>query len=75
MFIWSNEKCDVTRNKHPLNPNKELVLKNMNIMFLEFNFEFQKLSLNNTLLIDDYLYKCVGNVPFCISYPNHLIQK
>ncbi len=35
MFVWGTEKCDVTHNRHPLNPNRELVLKNMNKVFSE----------------------------------------
>jgi hypothetical protein len=27
VFIWGDEKCDVTRSMHPLNPDREIVLK------------------------------------------------
>jgi len=27
VFIWGDEKCDVTRSMHPLNLGRELVLK------------------------------------------------
>jgi len=63
LFIWGNDKYDVTQSKHPLNPNKELVLKDMNKVFSDIGSGFQELTLNNTLLIDDYPYKCVSNVP------------
>jgi hypothetical protein len=29
MFIWGNEKCDVTQSMHPLNVDRELVLKKL----------------------------------------------
>jgi len=47
----------------------------MNRVFLEVNLEFQKLSSNNMLLIDDYPYKCVGNVPFLYILPQPLDPK
>jgi hypothetical protein len=39
LFIWGNDKCDVTRSKHPLNPNRELVLKNLCFFTLTLDFE------------------------------------
>jgi hypothetical protein len=70
LFIWGNYKYDVTRSKHPLNPNKELVLKDMNKVLFEISLGFQELIPNNTLLIDDYTYKCVSNVPYSYILPH-----
>jgi hypothetical protein len=46
LFIWGNDKYDVTQSKHPLNPNKELVLKYMSKMFSDISLRFQKLTLS-----------------------------
>jgi hypothetical protein len=62
VFVWGNEKCEQTHICHPLNPNKKLVLKNMSRMFNEKSPRFRPLSINNTLLIDDCPFKCIGNV-------------
>jgi len=48
-----NLEYDVTRSKHPLNRNKELVLKDMNKVLFDISLGFRKLIPNNTLLIDD----------------------
>jgi hypothetical protein len=48
--MWGIEKCVIL---HPLNPSRNLMLKNMNIMFEEIGPRFRKLGLQNTLLIDD----------------------
>ncbi len=73
-FIWGNDKCDVTRSKHPSNPNRELVLNFLSKVLFDISPRFRELIPSNTLLIDQYPYKCVGNVPYIyISYPIHLI--
>ncbi len=70
LFIWGNDKYDVTWNKHPLNRNKELILKDMNKVLFDISLGFQKLTLNNTLLIDGCTYKCVINVPYSYILPH-----
>jgi hypothetical protein len=70
LFIWGNDKCDVTRSKHPLNPNKEFVLKTLSKVFSDISPRFQELTPSNTLLIDDFPYKCVGNVPYSYILPH-----
>jgi len=44
LFIWGNDKYDVTQSKHPLNPNKELILKYMSKVFSNISLGFQKLT-------------------------------
>jgi hypothetical protein len=70
LFIWGNDKYDVTRSKRPLNPNKELVLNDMNKVFFDISLGFWELTLSNTLLIDDFPYKCVSNVPYSYILPH-----
>jgi len=70
LFIWGNNKYDVTQSKHPLNPKNELVLKDMNKVFSNISNGFQELTPNNTLLIDDHPYKCVSNVPYSYILPH-----
>jgi hypothetical protein len=65
VFIWGAKKCELTKVPHPLNPKQPLVLRNMNMVFNEINPKLNRpLSHMNTLLIDDYPYKCMGNVPY-----------
>jgi hypothetical protein len=40
LFIWGNDKCDVTQNKHSLNLNRELVLKKLNKVFSNISLGF-----------------------------------
>jgi len=40
------------------------------MMWKEINPRFRNLGLNNTLLIDDCLYKCMGNVPYSYIMPH-----
>ncbi len=70
LFIWGNDKYDVTQSKHPLNPKNELVLKDMNKVLSNISNGFQELTPNNTLLIDDCPYKCVSNVPYSYILPH-----
>jgi hypothetical protein len=70
LFIWGNDKCDVTRSKHPLNPNKELVRKTLSKVLSNISPGFRELTPNNTLLIVDCPYKCVGNVPYSYILPH-----
>jgi len=70
LFIWGKDKYNMIRSKHPLNPNKELVLKYMNKVFSNISPGFRKLIPNYTLLIDDCPYKCVNNVPYSYILPH-----
>jgi hypothetical protein len=70
LFIWGNDKYDVTQSKHPLNPNKELVLNYMSKVLSDINRGFRELTLSNALLIDDYPYKCVSSVPYSYILPH-----
>jgi hypothetical protein len=64
VFVWGVEKCLETNIPHPKNPHKKLVLVNMSMVWEEINPTFRQLDQFNTLLIDNYPYKCIGNVPF-----------
>jgi hypothetical protein len=63
MFVWGNEKCECTHIRHPLNRDQDLVLRNMQKVWDEVSLGFRSLSPHNTLLIDDYPFKCIGNMP------------
>jgi hypothetical protein len=41
IFVWGNEKCEQTHICHPLNPNKELGLKNTSRVFNEISPRFR----------------------------------
>jgi hypothetical protein len=69
IFVWGNEKCEQTHIRHPLNPNKELVLKNMSTVFNEISPRFRPWYINNTLLIDDWPLKYLGNAPSSYIIP------
>jgi hypothetical protein len=69
LFLWGNEKCEHTHICHPLNVERELVLKNMKRMWDEVSLTFRSLGPHNTLLIDDCLFKCIGNLPFSYILP------
>jgi hypothetical protein len=69
MFLWGDEKCERTHICHPLNVNRELVLKNMKRVWEEINPTFRSLGPHNTLLIDDCPFKCIGNMPFSYNLP------
>jgi hypothetical protein len=69
VFVWGNEKCEQTCIHHPLNPNRELVLKNMSMVFNEISPRFKPISMNGILLIDDCPFKCVGNTPSSYIIP------
>ncbi len=62
LFVWGVDKCLDTRIAHPQNPQHMLVLKHMDKVWREMNLGFRELGPTNTLLIDDYPYKCLGNV-------------
>ncbi len=53
-----------------MNANQNLVLKNMSKVWEEINPRFRELGLHNTLLIDDYPCKCIGNVPYSYILPH-----
>ncbi len=42
----------------------------MNKVLFDISLEFWELNSNNTLLIDDYTYKCVNNVPYSYILPH-----
>jgi hypothetical protein len=42
----------------------------MNKVFSDISLGFRELTLNNTLLIDDYPYKCASNVPYSYILPH-----
>jgi hypothetical protein len=65
LFVWGNEKCECTHIKHPLNRNYDLVMKNMQKMWDEVSPRYRSLGPHNTLLINDYPFKCIGNMPSC----------
>jgi hypothetical protein len=69
MFLWGDEKCEHTHICHPLNVNRELVLKNMKRVWEEINLTFNSLGPHNKLLIDDCMFKCIGNMPFLYNLP------
>jgi hypothetical protein len=69
MFLWGDEKCEHTHIHHPLNVNKELVLKNMKRVWEDISPTFRSLCPHKTLLIDDYLLKCIGSMPFLYILP------
>ncbi len=69
MFIWSAKKCKQHPISHSLNPRWQLVLKKMSKAFQEISLRFFQLSHKNTLLIDDYPFKCMANVPFSYVLP------
>jgi hypothetical protein len=69
VFVWGNQKCEQTCIRRPLNPNKELVLKNMSMVFNEISPRFRPISMNDILLIDDCPFKCVGNTPSSYIIP------
>ncbi len=48
-----------------------LVLKNMDRVWREINIGFRELGPTNTLLIENYPYKCLGNVPYSYILPHH----
>jgi hypothetical protein len=66
--VWGDHQ-----HYHPSNPSKILMLKNTTRVFDEISPLLWPLNWQNKLLIGDYPYKCVGNVPFCIYYLIHLI--
>lgn len=69
LFVWARDKCEQTRIAHPLDPNNELMLKNMTRVWDEISLGFRPLGPQNTLLIDDCPYNCIGNVPFSYILP------
>jgi hypothetical protein len=69
VFVSGVEKCLNTCIPHPTNKNWLLVLKNMDMVWKEINPRFRHLGPNN-MLIDDYLYKCMGNVPYSYIMPH-----
>lgn len=73
--MWGAEKCLETNIPHPKNPHKKLVLVNMSMVWEEINPTFRQLDQFNTLLIDDYPYKCIGNVPFSYTLPHPFDNK
>jgi hypothetical protein len=75
MFLWGNEKCEHTHIHHPLNVEKEFVLKNMKRVWDEVSPTFRSLGPHNMLLIDDCPFKCMGNMPFSYIWPFFKIQK
>ncbi len=78
LFVWGAKKCLETSICHPLHLEHDFVLKNMKTMWQEINPRFKQLGPINTLLIDDYTYKCNGNPPFSYILPqpyNHLVSK
>jgi hypothetical protein len=52
-----------------------LVLKNMDSLWREISRGFRELGLTNILLIDDCLYKCLGNVPYSYIWPHPFDSK
>jgi hypothetical protein len=68
--VWGAEKCLETNLLHPKNLHTKLVLKNMSRVCEEINLTFRQLDQFNTLLIDNCLYKCIGNVPFSYILPH-----
>ncbi len=64
MFLWGVNKCLNTHIAHPLNPHHMLVSKKMDKVWREIGIRFRELGFINILLIDDYPYKCLGNVGF-----------
>jgi hypothetical protein len=62
MFVWSVEKCESTCVYHSL--NKKWPLKNMEKVFKKISPRIKELTYRNILLIDDYPYKCMGNMPY-----------
>jgi hypothetical protein len=69
IFVWGVEKCLDTCIPHLSNKDWSLVLKNMDRVWKEISLGFRQLGPNNTL-IDDYLYKCMGNVPYSYIMPH-----
>jgi len=69
MFMWGDEICEHTHIHHPLNVNRELVLKSMKRIWEEISLTFRSLGPHNTLLIDDCPFKCIGNMPFSYILP------
>jgi hypothetical protein len=69
MFLWGDEKCEHTHICHSLNVEKELVLKNVKRVWDEVSLTFKSFGPHNTLLIDDCLFKCIGNMPFLYILP------
>jgi hypothetical protein len=67
--VWARDKCEQTWIVHPLDLSKELVLKNMTRVWDEISPGFRPLDPQNTLLIDDCSFKCIGNVPFSYILP------
>jgi hypothetical protein len=51
LFIWGNDKCDVTRSKHPLNPNRKFVLKTLSKVFFDIS---PSLDFKNKLQVIPY---------------------
>jgi hypothetical protein len=66
MFLWGDEKCEHAHIRHPLNVNRELVLKIMKKVWEDISLTFRSLGPHNTLLIDDCPFKCISNMP--LSY-------
>jgi len=67
--MWARDKCKQTQIVHPFDLSKELVLKTMTRMWDEISLGFRPLDPQNTLLINDCPYKCIGNVPFSYILP------
>jgi hypothetical protein len=68
--MWGGEKCESTRVCHPLNKKQPLVLNNMDRVFQEISPRFKELTYCNALLIDEWPYKCMGNLPYFYILPH-----
>jgi hypothetical protein len=44
-------------------------LKTTKRVWEEINLGFKELSIDNTMLIDDFPYKCMGNLPYSYILP------
>jgi hypothetical protein len=69
IFVWGVDKCLDTCIPHLSNKDLSLVLRNMDMVWKEINPRFRQLGLNK-MLIDDYLYKCMGNVLYFYIMPH-----